>query len=428
MSNTTAADFGNLVLRDRVHGDAYCDPQVFEREIDGIFSRHWIFVGHEGEIPNKGDFRQRQIGRQPVIFLRDQQGQVRVLMNRCTHRANAVCHLERGNAAGFTCPYHGWRFRLDGELASVPYPDRYDADFDKSRLGLRHARVESRRGFVFATLNPDDVPLDVHLGALVLAELDDIADLSPVGELLINAGVHRVRFVANWKLMVENAIDGYHANPVHRSHFENVRARTGFDPAALTTSSSPARIRDLGHGHCAWDSSSIIAKGTRNFPGNRPTETAFNTYRNALIERHGEARADHLLTKSGSHLYIFPNFVYVGAHYRLMQPMSVNQTWVQLFPIMLKGVPQEINTRRLRTHEVFYGPAGFGQSDDIEIFERNQIGLSAALDPWSLIARGIHLETRHEDGSISGQITDELSNRAVWGRWRELMTSEEDAA
>jgi phenylpropionate dioxygenase-like ring-hydroxylating dioxygenase large terminal subunit len=397
MSNTTAADFGNLVLRDRVHGDAYCDPQVFEREIDGIFSR-------------------------------DQQGQVRVLMNRCTHRANAVCHLERGNAAGFTCPYHGWRFRLDGELASVPYPDRYDADFDKSRLGLRHARVESRRGFVFATLNPDDVPLDVHLGALVLAELDDIADLSPVGELLINAGVHRVRFVANWKLMVENAIDGYHANPVHRSHFENVRARTGFDPAALTTSSSPARIRDLGHGHCAWDSSSIIAKGTRNFPGNRPTETAFNTYRNALIERHGEARADHLLTKSGSHLYIFPNFVYVGAHYRLMQPMSVNQTWVQLFPIMLKGVPQEINTRRLRTHEVFYGPAGFGQSDDIEIFERNQIGLSAALDPWSLIARGIHLETRHEDGSISGQITDELSNRAVWGRWRELMTSEEDAA
>jgi hypothetical protein len=108
--------------------------------------------------------------------------------------------------------------------------------------------------------------------------------------------------------------------------------------------------------------------------------------------------------------------------------MSVNQTWVQLFPIMLKGVPQEINTRRLRTHEVFYGPAGFGQADDIEIFERNQIGLSAALDPWSLIARGIHLETRHEDGSISGQITDELSNRAVWGRWRELMTSEEDAA
>jgi len=418
------ADIPSLVLEDRVHGDIYRDPEIFQRELDVLFSRHWIFIGHEGEIPNKGDYRQRTIGQQPAIFLRDQDGVVRLLMNRCTHRANAVCHLERGNASGFTCPYHGWRFRLNGELAAVPYPDRFDAGFDKSTLGLRSvAKVESRRGFVFATLNPDDVPLDEHLGPLVLSELDDIADLSPVGELMADAGVHRLRFKANWKLMAENAVDGYHANAVHRSYFENVLARTGANPAVLTTSSSPARIRDLGNGHCSWDSRAIIAGGTRNFPGNRPGEEAARAYRDALVARHGQQRTDELLDKSGSHLYIFPNFVYVGAHYRLLQPVSPTETRVELFPLLLKGAPQEINTRRLRVHEAFYGPAGGGQSDDIEIFERNQIGLAARVDPWLRLGRGQHLEVRHDDGSVSGQITDELSNRALFRRWKELMTA-----
>ncbi len=417
-----------LVERDRVHGDVYRDPEVFERELEILFSRNWVFIGHDGEIPENGDYRQRQIGRQPVIFLRDDKGVVRVLMNRCTHRANAVCHLERGNTKAFTCPYHGWRFKTDGELAVVPYPDRYDECFDKSALGLRQAaRVESHRGFVFASLSADVEPLRDYLGPLVLAELDDIADLSPEGELVTNAGVHKIRFAANWKLMIENAIDGYHAVPVHRSYFENVQARTGKNPGLLTTSSSPARIRHLGNGHCSWDSRAIIAGGTRSFPANQPGQEATKAYYDALVERHGQERADYLLSKSGSHLYIFPNFGYVGAHFRLFQPMSPTETRVHLFPILLKGVPQEINTRRLRTHEAFYGPAGGGQSDDIEIFERNQIGLSAEVDPWSLMSRGIHLETTHEDGSVSGQVTDELSNRAFFARWQELMSKGEEA-
>ncbi|MFW3895174.1 aromatic ring-hydroxylating oxygenase subunit alpha [Pseudomonas bharatica] len=412
-----------LVATDRVHGDVYQDPAIFEREIDVLFSRNWIFIGHDSEVAEPGDYRQRVIGRQPVIFLRDDAGVVRVLMNRCTHRANAVCHLERGNAKAFTCPYHGWRFKTDGSLAVVPFPDRYDADFDKSAFGLRPAaRVDSHRGFVFASLNADVPPLSEYLGPLVMSELDDIADLSPVGELMVNAGVHKVRFAGNWKLMIENAIDGYHAVPVHRSYFENVQARTGKNPGLLTTSASPARIRHLGNGHCAWDSSAIIAGGTRSFPGNQPGQEATRVYHQALVERYGQERADHLLAKSGTHLYIFPNFGYVGAHFRLFQPVSAKETRVHLFPIMLKGVPQEINTRRLRNHEAFYGPAGGGQSDDIEIFERNQIGLSATVDPWSLISRGIHLETQHDDGSTSGQITDELSNRAFFARWQQLMS------
>lgn len=416
-------DISRLVRKDAVHGDVYLDPDIFERELDTLFSRHWVFIGHEGEIANNGDFRQRSIGRQPAIFIRDSEGVVRVLMNRCTHRANAVCHLERGNAKSFTCAYHGWRFRNDGQLSNVPFPDRYDADFDKSALGLRSvAKVDSHRGFVFATLNPDDVSLKEHLGPLVMQELDDIADLSPVGELLVNAGVHKIRFSANWKLMIENAIDGYHAQPVHRSYFDVVETRTGKNPALQATSAAPARIIHLGNGHCAWDSRELLAGGTRTFSANQSGDEAKRIYNEALVERYGAERAAYLQEKDGTHLYIFPNFSFVGAHFRLFQPMAPNETRVHLFPLMLKGVPKEINTRRLRVHEAFYGPAGGGQSDDIEIFERNQIGLAARVDPWSYLGRGIHMETQHPDGSVSGQITDELSNRAFFARWKELMT------
>ncbi|MFM0394942.1 aromatic ring-hydroxylating oxygenase subunit alpha [Paraburkholderia phytofirmans] len=429
MSN--ALDVSWLIQKDRIHSDVYLDADIFEREIDILFSRHWISIGHEGEIPGHGDYRQRLIGRQPVIFLRDDSGTVRVLMNRCTHRGNAVCQNERGNSKGFTCSYHGWRFRLNGELATVPFPDRYGGDFDKSALHLRQpAQVASHRGFVFATLNPDEVPLTEWLGPRVLAELDDIADLSPLGELLVNAGVHRLKFRANWKLMIENAIDGYHAGSVHRSYNESIAARTGVNLASLATSSAPARIVDLGNGHCAWDSRALLAAGAKSLPTMQSKGDAARAYEAALIERHGKDRAAHLLSKSGSHLYIFPNFSYVGSHFRLFQPVSASETRVQLFPILLKGAPPDINARRLRMHEGFYGPAGIGgQSDDIEIFERNQLGLAARTDPWSIISRGIHLETRHDDGTVSGQITDELSNRTLWKRWRDLMTqpSEESA-
>jgi phenylpropionate dioxygenase-like ring-hydroxylating dioxygenase large terminal subunit len=418
--------FDELILQDRIHGDVYTDPAIFAAELERIFTQGWVFVGHEGEIPKTGDFRQRQIGNQPVIFVRDEKGCVHVLMNRCTHRANAVCHLERGNMPAFTCPYHGWRFKLDGELAVVPYADRYDASFDKSALGLRSvSKFGSHRGFVFASLNPDASAFEDYLGARVKRELDDIADLSPSGELDVTAGVQQQIFAGNWKLQVENAIDGYHANFTHRTHMDTIRLRSGIDPAPITSSTAPARVYSYGNGHCGWDSSSLNQAGSRSFPGQVPDPTAWQDYIDAMHAAHGKERTDYLLAKQGSHLVIFPNFSHTGSHFRLFQPMAADETRITLFPFLLKDAPREINMRRLRVHEVFYGPAGGGQSDDLEIFERNQVGLSAKLDPWSLVTRGIHLEETDGEGVVSNQITDELSNRAMWAQWKEVMSGAE---
>jgi phenylpropionate dioxygenase-like ring-hydroxylating dioxygenase large terminal subunit len=410
---TSALNYHDLVKEDRVHSLLYKDQTVFDEEMERIFSRSWIFVGHEGEIPNAGDYRLRKMGRQPVILVRDDNGAVQLMFNRCTHRGNALCNLEEGTTRAFTCSYHGWRFRLNGKLAAVPYSDRYDSNFRNEDNGLVHvARVESRRGFIFATLNEADVPLDTYLGAPTLAELDDIADLSPEGELEVTAGVHKTRFAANWKFQNENAIDGYHPNFAHRSFFDVVQQRTGFDPKVLATSAAPARVRHLGNGHCTWDSRAF----------NKIQNRAEGTYRDLLVQRLGERRADEVLAKIGSHLYIFPNFIYVGAHFRIVQPIRPDETEVQLFPIFLKGAPDAVNTARLRQHERSYGPSGGVNSDDLDIFTRNQFGVAAEANPWVLMSRGSHLEERLNDGTVSGQITDELTNRAIWHRWKELMT------
>jgi phenylpropionate dioxygenase-like ring-hydroxylating dioxygenase large terminal subunit len=127
MKTTRAAiDYRTLVKDDRVHGSVYTSPEIFDEEMENIFHRGWVYVGHDSEIPNPGDFRVRPMGRQSVIMVRDHDGQVQLLMNRCTHRANAVCQTERGNVSKFRCAYHGWTFRTNGDLLGVTYADRYE--------------------------------------------------------------------------------------------------------------------------------------------------------------------------------------------------------------------------------------------------------------------------------------------------------------
>lgn len=411
-----------LVKGDRVHGSVYLDPEIFAKELQAIFEQGWVYVGYDGEIPDPGDFRLRRIGTQPVIFVRDDTGVVRVLMNRCTHRGNAVCNLERGNAKAFTCAYHGWRFRLDGNLAAVPYADRYGSKFNREDLGLRRAaRVESYRGFVFASMSPAGASLTEHLGSGAMAEIDDLLDMSPESELDVRAGVHKLHYRGNWKFQLENSVDGYHANFVHRSHFDNVLARTGFDARPLATSSSPARIRDLGNGHSSWDISALTRKDPVNKSAQSTLRDSCRAYADSLIARHGAERAQYLLSKGTVHLMVFPNLVFIGSHIRVVQPISVDLTEVYLYPTLLKGAPAEVNTRRLRVHETFYGPCGAGSPDDLEIFARNQIGLAAQVDPWVLLSRGLGQETLDASGVITGQMTDELPQRALWRRWTSLM-------
>jgi phenylpropionate dioxygenase-like ring-hydroxylating dioxygenase large terminal subunit len=428
-STRSSIDYHTLIKEDRVHGRVYTDPVIFEEEMDKIFSRGWVYVGHASEIPHSGDFRCAEIGRQSVIMVRDDDGKVRLLMNRCTHRANAVCQVERGNASMFRCAYHGWTYRNNGELASVTYQDRYDESFRKEDHGLREVpRVGIYRGFVFGSLSAVGLSLDEHLGERVKEQLDLFIDLSPEGELDVTAGCHKYGYRANWKFQVENSMDGYHGNFVHQSYFENIRRRTGVNLTDMMTSQSLAQTRDLGNGHVMIDFRPYNeARGPR-LGAAMPTSESGQAYHAAMIAKHGAERARELLTARGTHLLVFPNLVLIGVQIRVIRPLRADETEVFLYPAFLKGAPHELNVARLRGHEAFYGPAGGGATDDLEMFERNQMGLSASVDPWLLLSRGIEQQHQGTDGAIVGQITDEVTQRGIWRHWKKIMSQGEVSA
>src|SRR5262245_60051649 len=128
--------YDHLVRADAVHGDVYTDPAIFREEQSQIFGRCWVYIGHESEVPTSGDYKRSLLGQQPVILCRDRQSRVHVLFNRCRHRGALVCVDDAGNADGFRCDYHGWHYRLNGDLAGVPYADAYNGDLDRTAFGL----------------------------------------------------------------------------------------------------------------------------------------------------------------------------------------------------------------------------------------------------------------------------------------------------
>jgi phenylpropionate dioxygenase-like ring-hydroxylating dioxygenase large terminal subunit len=422
MSIARKIDYDALIKRDRIHSSLYSDPGIFEDELDQIFHRGWVFVGHESEVPNAGDFRLRRIGRQPIIMVRGQDGGLRLLLNRCRHRAASVCQVEQGNASAFRCAYHGWTYRNSGELAGVPYQDGYGSSFRKEELGLLQVpRMESYRGFVFGSMTPAGITLDDHLGAPAREQIDLFTDLSPEGELEVRAGVNKFDYPANWKCQIENAMDGYHPNFSHETFLDMIEGQTGVR-LDVFNGNSAGETRDLGNGHVMLDYRRYNREYAARMRAVLPTTPGGEAYRERMEARYGADRAAEIINAGGTHAFIFPNLILIGVQIRVAHPLAVDHTEVCLYPTLLKGVSAGMNAARLRGHEAFFGAAGMGQPDDVEMFARMRDGMQATLDPWILIARGMHREHRDSDGTLVGQMTDEVTLRGIWGHYKRVMT------
>jgi phenylpropionate dioxygenase-like ring-hydroxylating dioxygenase large terminal subunit len=414
MSNQRKINYNALVKRDRVHSSLYTDATVFADEMEKIFHRGWVYVGHASEVPNRGDFRLKRIGAKPVIMVRDHNGRVNLLLNRCRHRGATVCQDERGTARAFQCSYHGWTYRLTGELSGVPYPDGYDESFRREDYGLAKVpRIGEYRGLIFASLSPDGISLDEHLGH-ARDQIDLFADLSPEGEIEVSGGTHKYDFPANWKLQIENSVDGYHPPFVHETILAARERRLG---RKLDTYGAESRVltRNLAGGHTMLDFRQCEAGRNLNI-----TVTYNDAYIAALERRYGKARTAEIVQAGGTHLLVFPNLVIIGVQIRVIMPMHANRTLVNVYPTLLKGVSDEINLARLRGHEAFFGSAGGGSPDDTEIFERAQAGFAATAEPWVWFRRAMF--ERPESGTVVGQLMDELPQRAIWEQWKRMMT------
>src|SRR5439155_135277 len=215
MSAATTVPWDRLIEADRVHGSLYTDPAVWEAELERIWYRTWVYVGHESEVPEPNDYVLKSIGPQPVIMTRDRQGGIHLLLNRCSHRANLVCDAPQGNSSAFRCPYHGWTFANTGALLGYPFSSGYGGRELKGELGLaRVPRIESYQGFVFGSFAEGGPTLAEHLGAAA-GEIDRLVRLSPEGRIQLTAGWLQHKVKANWKMLLENETDGYHPQFVH---------------------------------------------------------------------------------------------------------------------------------------------------------------------------------------------------------------------
>jgi phenylpropionate dioxygenase-like ring-hydroxylating dioxygenase large terminal subunit len=423
--HTTVADW---VRPDegRVLARVYSDPDLFQAELDCIWKRVWLYAGHTSEVPAPGDYLTRTVGTVPLLITREADSGVAVLVNVCTHRGNALCSKECGNASSFRCAYHGWTFRNDGDLIGVPYPNGYDGAFDKQAKHLhRPRRVEVYRGFIFVSYAADGPSLAEHLGNASEA-LDRFVDVSPTGELLLTAGFSRTRVEANWKIYVENASDNYHASFVHASGLTNEAQRKIL--AAVSGNSSQAVVRALGNGHTDVDlrpeqrtRGAVLRTGNAN----SVLEGDMEEYVRALSQRVGAARAKELLDDGPPTLFIFPNLFVMQQEVRRLEPVSVRRCHQYEHPALLGGVPESINAQRLARHEAAYGPAGFFMPDDLEVFSRNQRALEAVPDLWASLTRGLHREQADEHGVVFSHVTDETGIRSMWRNYLKLMAGVE---
>jgi nitrite reductase/ring-hydroxylating ferredoxin subunit len=411
-----AIDYKWLIQDDRIHAALYTDPGIFADEMERVFHRGWVFVGHESEVPRAGDFVTRRIGLEPVIMVREREGEIRVFVNRCMHRGTLVCPADRGHARAFTCPYHGWTYDLGGALLGVPYPGGYGG-FDKAAHGLAQApRVATYRGFVFASLSAEGISLAEHLGSATRL-IDRSCDLAPAGEIELTAGWVRHRCAGNWKMLPENDSDGYHLGFVHSALFRTIR--TQYQRVIGDERAIKAVVRDWGGGHIEIDWSPGYERPFEWLGGaSGPIVADFVA---ALEQRDGIEVARRRIMEGPAHALIFPNLFLGETNIAIVEPTSVEECVHWHTPMFLKGAPQ-LNGRLLRMAEAGMGPASFLMPEDLTIAARNQLGLHARTAPWLSLGRGLDRERADPDGRIVSHVTDETTNRGFWRHLRTVMT------
>ncbi|HXG36951.1 MAG TPA: aromatic ring-hydroxylating dioxygenase subunit alpha [Dehalococcoidia bacterium] len=387
----------------RVHRSTMTSQDILELEQDRIFSRNWLYLGHESELPKPGDFRRRNVGGRPMFFVRDNAGQVRVFFNTCLHRGALVCRQDEGNAEVFECFYHGWMYNNQGKLISVPEPEGYSSDFDREERSLKSPpRVESYRGFYFVSFDPDIEDL-----ATYLADAKEFLDLSTdwaeaSGGFQVLHGAYRYTLKANWKLLTENSIDNYHVPTVHQTFLQYVGTLGG------RRERTERHGRALGNGHAAFEYQVPIGTWPTPLPGAIRGES--EEINRQLTERYGDKRAQRMAGILYNML-IYPNTIFLGGNrvsIRSYWPVAPDLVEVTQWYLAIKGESVDSKEHRLENYLIFQGPGGFATPDDVEALESCQAGFAATNIEWSDISRGMRRDPLD---------VDELQMRTFWRQW-----------
>lgn len=405
--------------RFKVARETFTSQEVFEKERDLIFQNCWLYLGHESELKEASAFVARTVADQNILFVRGRDNVIRALFNVCPHRGSTVCREKRGKAKTFQCMYHGWVFKNTGELAHLSGENAYSKDFKESEdSNLRPVpRMEQYAGFYFICFNKDVEPLEDYLAGSK-EYLDVVAAQSSEGMEIIG-GTQEYSIQANWKLLVENSVDGYHAESTHATYLDYLMNTNG----GLTATRLAGKGYDLGNGHAVIEYSAPWGRPVAQWipmwgeDGKKEIDQVYDE----LVGRVGAETAEKIATKNRN-MIIFPNLVVndiMAITVRTFYPTSPNSMMVNGFAMGVVGESDWRREYRLSNFLEFIGPGGFATPDDVEALEQCQNGFkSAANAPWNDISKGMKAAVPSFD--------DELQMRAFWREWNRRISELEE--
>src|ERR1051325_7193759 len=330
----------DLVQADRVHRDVYLDPELFQLEMERLWSRAWIYAGHESQIRNEGDYLTVDVAGQPLIVLRHGDRSVRVLVNRCAHKATKRAGEPAGNCGKtLRCPYHAWTYRLDGSILNIPLAQGYDgtrlAETEAGRGLAAVENVATYRGFIFVRLSPQGLGFRDYFGAS-LSSIDNLADRSPEGELEIAGGCLRYLHNCNWKLFVENLNDMMHPMIAHASSAGTARRLWEGKPADAPKPMAIEQIAPFASDYNFFDDMGIrVYPHGPGFSGVNfsihSSYAALGDYEALMKKAHGEERARHILGTVRHNTVYYPSLTLKGAiqSIRVARPLAADRSVIE---------------------------------------------------------------------------------------------------
>jgi benzoate/toluate 1,2-dioxygenase subunit alpha len=420
-----------LIEPSRVHRKVYVDEEIFALEMEKIWGYAWIYVGHDSQIPNPGDFITTEIGLDPVIMVRDESGEVRVLYNRCAHKGAKVTARDCGHAESFRCPYHGWTYRSGGALRGLPARDGYadsPVKIGDPRFGLQNlAQVDNVRGFVFATKSPSAPDLRTFLGETTLT-LENIADRAPQGVVQCAGGRLRYRHPSNWKMFVENLNDAMHPMIAHGSVGMAARKYMQSQPEGAVYPKEAEILFPFGSSYEFFDKMGVtaLAYGHSYMGGEKSIHTGYSDiagYWQAMVDSYGEEHTKKILSSNRHNTIFYPSFTAKDAiqSIRVVKPRSVNETIVETYHFRLVGAPEEMFQRTILYSRLINSSAGMVGPDDLDCYHRMQESLNSSASDWVDTSRYVNQDSPDGD-AIKATGTSDLTFRNQYTAWLEYMT------
>lgn len=423
---------GELVQPDRVHADVYLSDELFELEKERLFARTWQYVGHVSQVPKAGDYLSLEIAGEPLLMIRQADGPIKVLSNRCAHKGAQVVTQKCGTARNLRCPYHAWTYKIDGTLMARPLRAEYEntgVDQCEGAQRLGEVATADYRGFVFARTSPEGESFETYAGSM-LQVLDNLVDRSPEGKLQVVGGCLQSVIRCNWKMYLENVNDAVHAISTHESvtnATKTVWKRQG-DQEEKPLAVEQLLPFGLGLDFVRGMGARVLPRGHSILGTKASLHTGYSAlgdYEAALARAHGEEKAMAILGFSPQNAILFPSLALKCSPQvlRVVRPLAADRTLIEAWALAPIGAPEELVRRTVTYNRLVYSPMSPVAHDDIHVFEGIQRALHASGNKWISLHRQHRPDEQPGDAEYSA--TNEILMRNQFRAWAECMAQVE---